>query len=63
MSTYLHPRVQERLSELESNIQRLKSEIAACTEGDQCAQIMKDEIAYWRHEICTLKQNPKSFIR
>ena len=59
---YLHPRVQERISEIDSNIQRLKSEIATCTEGQEAIQIMKDEIDYWKEEKHNLKANPKKFI-
>lgn len=59
---YLHPRVQERLSEIEGNINRLKSEIATCSEGQEAIQIMKDEIDYWKEEKRNLKANPKKFI-
>jgi cob(I)alamin adenosyltransferase len=57
-----HPRVQERLSEINDNISRLQSEAATSTEGEDSIQVLNDEIQYWRKELKNLKANPKRFI-
>ena len=54
-SKYIHPIVAERISEIQSNISRLKSEIATCTEGAEAIQIMKEEIHYWKLEANKLR--------